>query len=140
MVLQKSRLTWPHEAANWHGIAVDVLSPDGMNVGNVTRWLLMAASRASRYSLSAELHVRAVTPLTSWRRSLRHGVIAGRTLAPIRTRRTSSLSQQRYSTWSSKSNGKGSHDVTIRANGYSAPARHTVSSPKFTQNNHPPPA
>lgn len=43
-------------------IAVDVLSPEGMNVGGITEWFLRAISRAGSYSLGDGVFIRAVTP------------------------------------------------------------------------------
>lgn len=44
------------------GVAVDVLSPDGRNVGNITEWFLRAAARAGAYSLDDGTRIHAVTP------------------------------------------------------------------------------
>lgn len=44
-------------------IAVDVLSPEGKNVGNVTEWLRRAVARAEIFHLSHDTELRAVTPI-----------------------------------------------------------------------------
>lgn len=43
-------------------IAVDVLSPEGMNIGNITDWFLRAIENASAFALGDGIVVRAVTP------------------------------------------------------------------------------
>jgi predicted nucleotidyltransferase len=44
------------------GVVVDVLSPDGFNVGGVNPWFARAAQRAGRYPIGEGGAVRAVTP------------------------------------------------------------------------------
>jgi predicted nucleotidyltransferase len=43
-------------------VVVDVLSPEGLNVGGVNPWFSRAAARAARYSIGEGESVRAVTP------------------------------------------------------------------------------
>ena len=43
-------------------VVVDVLSPDGFNVGGVNPWFARAVARAARYSIGEGDTVRAVTP------------------------------------------------------------------------------
>ena len=43
-------------------IAVDVLSPEGMNVGNITDWFLRAIAQAATFTLDGGTQIRAVTP------------------------------------------------------------------------------
>jgi len=44
------------------GVAVDVLSPEGRNVGGITEWFLKAAAHAKTFTLDDEVRVRAVAP------------------------------------------------------------------------------
>lgn len=55
-------------------VAVDVLSPEGKNVGSITEWLLRAVARAETFALDGDTRMRAVTPpyflalkLEAWR-------------------------------------------------------------------------
>lgn len=56
----------PEIACRYHlvgkNIAVDVLSPEGKNVGNVTDWFRRAIARASDFDLGGGAMIRAVTP------------------------------------------------------------------------------